>query len=78
MKPAPIRILLAIVLSLWLTTSAWAGSDEGPAVEIDYAIVLEETRQRAVAGDATAQTSLGDQYVVGAVVPRNYAEAAKW
>ena len=39
-----IRALLAAILSLWLTTSAWAGFDEGQAAyeRGDYATALEE------------------------------------
>ena len=50
------RALLAAVLSLSLTTSAWAGMDEGLAAyeRGDYATALEEFRPLAERGSAAA------------------------
>ena len=80
MKHAPIRALLAAALSLWLTTSAWAGFDEGWAAyqRGDYAIALEEFLPLANDGDARAQYYLGRMYYEGYGVPQDKAAAVKW
>ena len=56
MKHALTRALLTAVLSLWLTTSAWAGFDEGMAAYEagDYATAFEEFRPLAKQGHARA------------------------
>ena len=61
------RALLAAVLSLWLTTSAWAGFDEGLAAydRGDYATAFEEWLPIAEQGDAAAQANLGVMYANG-------------
>ena len=69
-----IRALLAAILSLWLTTSAWAGFDEGVAAydRGDYATALEEWRPIAEQGNADAQYNLGNMYYNGRGVPQDY------
>jgi TPR repeat protein len=54
------RALFAAVLSLWLTTSAWAGFDEGLAAyeRGDYATAVEEWLPIAEQGHASAQVNL--------------------
>ena len=47
--------------------------DTGPSEE-----ETEATRTRANAGDADAQTVLGDAYFAGRGVPQDYAEAVAW
>ena len=68
------RALFAAVLSLWLTTSAWAGFDEGFAAyeRGDYATALEEWLPVAEQGDASAQYNLGLMYYNGEGVPQDY------
>jgi TPR repeat protein len=80
MKHALTRALLAAVLSLWLTTSAWAGFDEGAAAyeRGDYATAFEEMLPIAEQGDANAQFNLGFMYDNGEGVPQDYAEAVRW
>jgi hypothetical protein len=74
------RALFAAVLSLWLTTSAWAGFDEGVAAydRGDYATALEEWLPIAEQGDGRAQLYLGTMFDIGLGVPQDYAEAVKW
>jgi len=74
------RALLAAVLSLWLTTSAWAGFDEGVAAydRGDYATAFEEMLPIAEQGNADAQFALGVMYGNGDGVPQDYAVAMKW
>ena len=74
------RALFAAVLSLWLTTSAWAGFDEGVAAynRGDYATAFEEMLPIAEQGDANAQFNLGFMYDNGEGVPQDYAEAVRW
>jgi len=69
------RALLAAVLSLWLTTSAWAGFDEGVAAydRGDYATAFEEFRPLAEQGNDDAQFNLGVMYGNGQGVPQDYA-----
>ncbi len=80
MKHALIRALLTAVLSLWLTTSAWAGFDEGLAAfeRGDYATALEEWLPLANGGNANAQYHLGFMYAVGQGVPKDDVEAHMW
>ena len=80
MKHALNRALLAAVLSLWLTTSALAGFDEGVAAydRGDYATAFEEMLPIAEQGNADAQNNLGVMYENGRGVPQDYAEALKW
>lgn len=80
MKLAPTRALLATVLSLWLTTSAWAGFDEGWAAyqRGDYATAHDEWLPLAIGGDANAQFNLGLMYGGGYGVASNRVEAIKW
>ena len=77
MRLALIRVLLAAVLSLWLTTSAWAGLDEVLAdalAEFWEDVVLVE--RNAI---AEAQFILGTFYYdEQGVVPQDYVEAFKW
>ena len=75
MKHALTRALLAAVLSLWLTTSAWAGFDEGVAAydRGDYATAFEEFRPLAEQGNDDAQFNLGVMYGNGQGVPQDYA-----
>jgi len=74
------RALFAAVLSLWLTTSAWAGFDEGVAAydRGDYATAFEEMLPIAEQGNADAQFALGVMYGNGDGVPQDYAVAMKW
>ena len=74
------RALFAAVLSLWLTTSAWAGFDEGVAAynRGDYATAVEEWLPIAEQGNADAQYNLGIMYDNGYGVPQDYAEAVRW
>ena len=74
------RVLFAAVLSLWLTTSAWAGFDEGVAAydRGDYATAFEEMLPIAEQGHASAQFNLGNRYANGEGVPQDYAVAMKW
>ena len=74
------RALFAAALSLWLTTSAWAGFDEGVAAydRGDYATALEEWLPIAEQGHAAAQKHLGTMYEFGQGVSQDYAEAVKW
>ena len=64
MKLALIRALLAAVLSLWLTTSAWAGFNEGLAAyqRGDYETAFEEWLALANGGNADAQFNRGIRY----------------
>ena len=80
MKHALNRALLAAILSLWLTTSAWAGFDEGFAAyqRDDYATAFEEWLPIAEQGHAAAQKYLGTMYEFGQGVSQDYAEAVKW
>ena len=77
MKLALVRTLLAAVLSLGLTTSAWAGLDEVLAdalAEFWEDVVLVE--RNAI---AEAQFILGTFYYdEQGVVPQDYVEAFKW
>ena len=74
------RALLAAVLSLWLTMSAWAGFDDGMAAyeRSDYAVALEHWQPLADRQDARAQFNLGRLYANGEGVPHDYGEAARW
>ena len=80
MKHALGRALLAAVLSIWLTTSVWAGFDEGLAAARrgDYATALEEWLPVANGGHAEVQAMLGVMYFDGRGVPQDYAEALRW
>jgi TPR repeat protein len=80
MRLASTHALLAALLSLWLTTSAWAGFDEGWAAfeRGDYAMALEEWLPVAKLGHSRAQGNLGFMYNEGLGVPRDYAEALRW
>jgi TPR repeat protein len=75
-----IRALLAAAIALWLTTSAWAGFDEGLAAyqRGDYAAALEQWQPLAGGGDARAQFNLGRLYAKGEGVSLDFAEAARW
>jgi len=74
------RTLLATILSLWLTASAWAEFDEGMAAyqRGDFATSLGQWQPLANQGDAGAQYSLGRLYAKGEGVPHDYVEAATW
>jgi TPR repeat protein len=80
MRLAPTHALLVTILSLWLTTSAWAGFDEGwDAYERgDYATALEEWLPVAEQGHAETQTNLGFMYQHGYGVPQDLVAAVKW
>ncbi len=80
MKHALGRTLLTAVLTIWLTTSAWAEFDEGMAAyeSGDYASALEEFLPVAEQGLASAQTILGAMYHHGQGVPQDYIQAVKW
>ena len=80
MRLAPTHALLVALLSLWLTTSAWAGFDEGVAAydRGDYATAFEEMLPIAEQGNADAQFALGVMYGNGDGVPQDYAVAMKW
>ena len=80
MKHALGRILLAVVISPWIATSARAGFDEGVAAykRGDYSKALEELLPVAEQGDAEVQTGVGYMYANGLGVPQNYGQAAKW
>ena len=56
MWQTPIRALLSAAISFWLTTSAWAGFDEGMAAyeRGDFATALEQWQPLANQGDAGA------------------------
>jgi uncharacterized protein len=79
MKHAPVRALLATVLSLWLTTSAWAGYEEGKAAYLrgDYATALKELIPLANEGDTRALNSIGVLYHGGLGVQRDYPRAVR-
>jgi len=68
------RALLAAILSLWLTTSAWAGFNEGVAAynRGDYATAFEEMLPIAEQGHADTQYNLGFMYDNGEGVPQDY------
>jgi len=72
--------LLMVMLSSFLTTSAWAGFNEGLAAyeNGDYVAALEEWLPPASEGDAVAQNYLGEIYFYGEGVPQDYAEAVDW
>ena len=72
--------LLAAILSLWLTASAWAHFYEGLAAynRGDYATAFEEWLTVAEHGEAGAQYNLGFMYDHGQGVPQDYAEAVRW
>ena len=74
------RTLVVAILSLWLTTSAWAGWDGSWYAynRGDYATALEEWLPLANGGDASAGYNLGVMYDHGQGVPQDYAEAVKW
>ena len=42
------------------------------------AVAISELRRRAEAGDASAQNALGNIYVNGNLLPRDYKAAASW
>ena len=74
------RALLAAILSLSLTTSAWAGFDEGWAAyeRGDYATAFEEWLPVAERGDATAQYNLGLFYAKDRGSPAQLVLAHMW
>ena len=80
MRLALIHALLAAALSLGLTTSAWAGFDEGwtAYVDGDYAAAHKEWLPLANEGEARAQTGIGVLYDFGQGVAEDNAEAMKW
>ncbi len=80
MKLAPLRTLLAAVLSVTLATSAWAGWDEGLAAyeRGNFETALEELLPLAEQGDAGALFILGLMYSKGEGVPHDYVEAMRW
>ena len=80
MKHTLLHVLLAAVLSLWLTMSVWAGFDEGLAAygRGDYQTAFDEWLPLAEQGHATAQGNLGHMYRFGQGVPQDYAEAVRW
>ncbi|MFT5446561.1 MAG: hypothetical protein ACI9DC_001730 [Gammaproteobacteria bacterium] len=72
------RLLLTLVL-LWPAT-VLADFSEGLAAAQrgDFATAMREWRPLAEAGNAYAQTSLGNMYANGNGVPEDDAEAVKW
>jgi len=80
MRLASIRALFVAVLTLGLTTSAWADFDEDWAAyeRGDYATALEEWLPLAEGGNAIAQHNLGEIYLRGKGVPQDEVEALKW
>ena len=74
------RIALVALLMFGLTTSAWAGFDEGLAAyeRGDYATAFEEMLPIAEQGDAISQTFLGFMYNIGQGVPQDYVQAHMW
>src|SRR5262249_1663392 len=74
------RDIVALLLVLGLTGSAFAGYDEGTAAfkRGDYATALKEWQPRADKGDPAAEDGLGTLYRNGTGVSRNYPEALKW
>ncbi len=75
-----ISLLLAIVISLWVSTPVWAGYEEGKAAfdKGDYEEALKVFRPLAESEDINAQYSLGMLYRNGWGVPQDDSEAAKW
>ena len=77
MKNVLTHALFAVVLSLWLTMSAWAGLDEGEAAieRQDWATAFEEFQPLAKRGIAAAQSWLGWLYEIGHYVEQDYIQA---
>jgi len=74
------RTLATAFLCLLLTTSAWAGNDEGKLAydRGDFAMALRAWRPLAEQGNAGAQHNLGLMYDNGQGVPQDHVAAAKW
>ena len=75
-----ISLLLAIAISVWVSTPVWAGYEEGKAAfdKGDYEEALEIFRPLAESEDINAQYSLGILYRNGWGVAQDDHEAARW
>ncbi len=80
MNRVAIRLLLAIVLSVWFATPGWAGYAEGKAAfdEGDYEIAFEEFQPLAERENINAQYYLGILYRNGWGTLQDDGEAARW
>jgi len=80
MRLAPTHTLLVALLSLWLTTLAWAGFDEGKAAyhRSDSVTALREFRSLAEQGDTGSRIYLGVMYARGHGVLQDYVRAHMW
>lgn len=77
---AAIRLLLAIVLSVWVATPGWAGYAEGKAAfdEGDYETAFEAFQPLAERENINAQYYLGILFRNGWGVLQDDREAARW
>ena len=75
-----ITAILATVLALAFTPLAAQDLQKGAAAYTagDYSTAIQELTPLAEAGDALAQTFLGNMYETGQGVPQDYAEAVRW
>ena len=76
----PLHLLLAIALSLWIATPAWAGYAEGKAAfdRADYSTAYDEFRPLAESEDVNAQYYIGLLNRNGWGIEQDDREAAKW
>ena len=66
------RMLIVFMLVLVsMVTPRSADAQRSPAE-------IARLKQEAAAGDASAQTTLGESYFLGTGVPKDYTEAVKW
>ncbi|MFZ6656871.1 tetratricopeptide repeat protein [Undibacterium sp. TJN19] len=74
------QFLIFLFVSSLFSSSAMAGYQEGLNAinKQDYQTALKELQHLAEAGDATAQSDLGDLYRLGSGVPKNFEEAFYW
>jgi TPR repeat protein len=75
-----INFLLAIAISVWISTPVWAGYEEGKAAfdKGDYESALEQFEPLAESENANAQYYLGILYRNGWAVDPDDHEAARW
>jgi len=61
-----INFLLAIAISVWISTPVWAGCEEGKAAfdKGDYESALEQFEPLAESENANAQYYLGILYII--------------